>query len=115
VLQGELYVGFVSTANQLFATTLNAGDVFVFPKALVQGGGGGPLSSEQLEPGGAAGGARFSGSSPPVSDRRGAGEGVRPQPEGRPAHPQQLQGLKPVMKWRRPPAVHELSCLTNSL
>jgi uncharacterized protein YjlB len=35
VLQGELYVGFVSTANQLLATTLNAGDMFVFPKALV--------------------------------------------------------------------------------
>ena len=33
--EGELYVGFVSTANQLFATTLYAGDVFVFPKGLV--------------------------------------------------------------------------------
>jgi quercetin dioxygenase-like cupin family protein len=35
LMQGQLYVGFVSTANQLFTTTLNAGDVFVFPKALV--------------------------------------------------------------------------------
>jgi quercetin dioxygenase-like cupin family protein len=29
------YVGFVSTANQLFATTLAADDVFVFPKGLL--------------------------------------------------------------------------------
>ncbi|XP_024371020.1 putative germin-like protein 2-1 [Physcomitrium patens] len=36
LLQGELYVGFVSTTNNtLFATTLYAGDVFVFPRGLV--------------------------------------------------------------------------------
>lgn len=35
LLQGELYVGFVDTANVLFATTLNKGDLFVFPKGLV--------------------------------------------------------------------------------
>lgn len=34
--EGTLYVGFVSTTNNtLFATTLNKGDVFVFPKGLV--------------------------------------------------------------------------------
>jgi quercetin dioxygenase-like cupin family protein len=33
--QGQLYVGFVSTNNTLFATVLNAGELFVFPKGLV--------------------------------------------------------------------------------
>ncbi|KAG0586325.1 hypothetical protein KC19_2G082800 [Ceratodon purpureus] len=33
--QGELYVGFVSTNNTLFATVLKAGELFVFPKGLV--------------------------------------------------------------------------------
>jgi len=35
VLEGSLYVGFITTANQLFYKTLEKGDVFVFPKALV--------------------------------------------------------------------------------
>ena len=35
VAEGTLYVGFVSTTNTLFATTLNKGDVFVFPRGLV--------------------------------------------------------------------------------
>ena len=35
VIEGSLYVGFVNTANKLFATTLNQGDVFVFPRGLV--------------------------------------------------------------------------------
>lgn len=33
--QGTLYVGFVDTTNTLFAQTLNAGDLFVFPRGLV--------------------------------------------------------------------------------
>jgi quercetin dioxygenase-like cupin family protein len=33
--KGELYVGFVSTSNTLFATILKEGEVFVFPKGLV--------------------------------------------------------------------------------
>jgi quercetin dioxygenase-like cupin family protein len=33
--QGELYVGFVDTTNKLFATTLKAGELFVFPRGLV--------------------------------------------------------------------------------
>uniref|UniRef100_A0A7I3Z314 Germin-like protein n=2 Tax=Physcomitrium patens TaxID=3218 RepID=A0A7I3Z314_PHYPA len=35
VLQGSLYVGFVSTSNTLFATILVKGDLFVFPRGLV--------------------------------------------------------------------------------
>ena len=35
VAEGTLYVGFVDTNNTLFATTLNKGDVFVFPRGLV--------------------------------------------------------------------------------
>jgi quercetin dioxygenase-like cupin family protein len=35
LLQGELYVGFVSTANVLFATTIYPGEAFIFPKGLV--------------------------------------------------------------------------------
>ena len=35
VVKGELYVGFVSTSNTLFATTLKEGELFVFPKGLV--------------------------------------------------------------------------------
>jgi len=33
--EGELYVGFVDTNNTLFATTIKAGELFVFLKALV--------------------------------------------------------------------------------
>ncbi|CAK9203264.1 unnamed protein product [Sphagnum jensenii] len=35
VLEGSLYVGFVSTSQKLFAATLNIGDVFVFPRGLL--------------------------------------------------------------------------------
>ncbi|CAM6127891.1 unnamed protein product [Calypogeia fissa] len=35
VLSGELDVGFVDTANELFETTVKAGDIFVFPKGLL--------------------------------------------------------------------------------
>ncbi|KAL6517845.1 hypothetical protein OROMI_033546 [Orobanche minor] len=35
VLEGELDVGFITTANALFAKTIGKGDVFVFPKGLV--------------------------------------------------------------------------------
>jgi quercetin dioxygenase-like cupin family protein len=35
VLDGSLLVGFVSTDNKLFAVTVNAGDVFVFPRGLL--------------------------------------------------------------------------------
>ncbi|KAJ3679327.1 hypothetical protein LUZ60_017338 [Juncus effusus] len=36
VLEGSLYVGFVSTTNNtLFAKVLNKGDMFVFPQALI--------------------------------------------------------------------------------
>jgi hypothetical protein len=35
VLEGSLLVGFVSTDNKLFAVTVNAGDVFVFPRGLL--------------------------------------------------------------------------------
>nr|BAC53790.1 germin-like protein [Barbula unguiculata] len=35
LLKGELYVGFVSTANVLFATTIYPGEAFVFPKGLI--------------------------------------------------------------------------------
>lgn len=35
VLEGQLYVGFVDTNNTLFSTTLNVGDVFVFPRGLI--------------------------------------------------------------------------------
>lgn len=35
LVRGSLYVGFVDTANKLFATTMKAGDVFVFPRGLV--------------------------------------------------------------------------------
>jgi quercetin dioxygenase-like cupin family protein len=35
VVEGSLLVGFVSTNNQLFATTVNKGDVFVFPRGLL--------------------------------------------------------------------------------
>lgn len=35
VMYGTLNVGFVDTNNTLFAETLNAGDVFVFPRGLV--------------------------------------------------------------------------------
>jgi quercetin dioxygenase-like cupin family protein len=73
--KGELYVGFVDTNNTLFATTIKAGELFVFPKALVHfqlNVGNGPalafsaLSSQnpgvqQIAP------ALF-GSVPPVSD-----------------------------------------------
>ncbi|KAJ7981112.1 germin-like protein 9-3 [Quillaja saponaria] len=35
LLQGSLQVGFVDTTNKLFTQTLQAGDIFVFPKGLV--------------------------------------------------------------------------------
>lgn len=35
VIEGTLLVGFITTNNTLFSTTLEKGDVFVFPKALV--------------------------------------------------------------------------------
>ncbi|CAN0916826.1 Germin-like protein 9-3 [Linum grandiflorum] len=35
VLDGSLQVGFVDTTNKLFTQTLQAGDMFVFPKGLV--------------------------------------------------------------------------------
>ncbi len=35
VIEGSLLVGFVSTSQQLFATTVNVGDVFVFPRGLL--------------------------------------------------------------------------------
>jgi quercetin dioxygenase-like cupin family protein len=75
VLQGELYVGFVSTANQLFATTLYAGDVFVFPKALVHFqlnvGKGAAVALSGLSsqnPGVQQVGRALFGANPPVSD-----------------------------------------------
>ncbi|XP_028779420.1 rhicadhesin receptor-like [Neltuma alba] len=35
VLQGELYVGFITTSNQLISQTIQKGEIFVFPKGLV--------------------------------------------------------------------------------
>jgi quercetin dioxygenase-like cupin family protein len=35
VLTGTIDVGFIDTANNLFETTLQAGDLFVFPKGLI--------------------------------------------------------------------------------
>ncbi|GMY15804.1 germin-like protein 9-3 [Fagus crenata] len=35
LVQGSLQVGFVDTTNKLFTQTLQAGDIFVFPKGLV--------------------------------------------------------------------------------
>jgi cupin superfamily acireductone dioxygenase involved in methionine salvage len=35
MVEGSFLVGFVSTNNQLFATTVNTGDVFVFPRGLL--------------------------------------------------------------------------------
>ncbi|XP_047059576.1 germin-like protein 5-1 [Lolium rigidum] len=35
VLYGELDVGFITTANKLFAKTISEGDVFAFPRGLV--------------------------------------------------------------------------------
>jgi quercetin dioxygenase-like cupin family protein len=35
VVEGSLFVGFVSTDETLFATTLHKGDVFVFPRGLL--------------------------------------------------------------------------------
>ena len=35
VIEGTLYVGFITTNNTLISTTLEKGDVFVFPKGLV--------------------------------------------------------------------------------
>jgi quercetin dioxygenase-like cupin family protein len=75
VLQGELYVGFVSTANQLFATTLYAGDVFVFPRALIHFqlnvGKGAAVALSGLSsqnPGVQQVGRALFGSNPPVGD-----------------------------------------------
>jgi len=47
VLQGSLEVGFVTTANRLYAGTVCAGEVFVFPRGLVhyqRNNGGGPAA-----------------------------------------------------------------------
>ncbi|XP_057848211.2 germin-like protein 1-1 [Cryptomeria japonica] len=35
LLEGQLLVGFIDTANKFFSKTLEKGDLFVFPKALV--------------------------------------------------------------------------------
>ncbi|KAB1203465.1 Germin-like protein subfamily 2 member 2 [Morella rubra] len=35
VLQGELEVGFITTANKLISTTIHTGQIFLFPKGLV--------------------------------------------------------------------------------
>ncbi|XP_020228444.1 rhicadhesin receptor isoform X1 [Cajanus cajan] len=35
VLQGQLEVGFITTANELMSMIINEGDIFVFPKGLV--------------------------------------------------------------------------------
>ncbi|XP_028779411.1 rhicadhesin receptor-like [Neltuma alba] len=35
VLQGELYVGFITTSNQLISQKIQKGEIFVFPKGLV--------------------------------------------------------------------------------
>ncbi|KAJ7957707.1 germin-like protein 9-3 [Quillaja saponaria] len=35
LLQGTLQVGFIDTTNKLFTQTLQAGDMFIFPRALV--------------------------------------------------------------------------------
>ncbi|KAK7269496.1 hypothetical protein RIF29_22226 [Crotalaria pallida] len=35
VLEGQLDVGFITTANKLISKTINKGDIFVFPKGLV--------------------------------------------------------------------------------
>ncbi|VVA89713.1 unnamed protein product [Arabis nemorensis] len=35
VLEGELEVGFITTANKLFSKTIKIGEVFVFPRGLV--------------------------------------------------------------------------------
>jgi hypothetical protein len=35
VVEGSLLGGFVTTNKQLFATTVNTGDVFVFPRGLL--------------------------------------------------------------------------------
>ncbi|KAI6684469.1 hypothetical protein NL676_030382 [Syzygium grande] len=35
VLYGELYIGFITTANVLVAKTIKAGEIFVFPRGLV--------------------------------------------------------------------------------
>ena len=35
LMEGTLFVGFIDTANKFFNKTLERGDVFVFPKALV--------------------------------------------------------------------------------
>ncbi|KAG0541021.1 hypothetical protein BDA96_03G459900 [Sorghum bicolor] len=47
VLQGSLDVGFVTTANRLYARTVCAGEVFVFPRGLVhyqKNNGGSPAA-----------------------------------------------------------------------
>nr|ACG69495.1 germin-like protein 19 [Glycine max] len=35
VLEGQLYVGFITTSNVLISKTINKGDIFVFPKGLL--------------------------------------------------------------------------------
>lgn len=35
MLEGELDVGFITTANVLISKTINKGEIFVFPKGLV--------------------------------------------------------------------------------
>jgi quercetin dioxygenase-like cupin family protein len=73
VLQGSLDVGFVTTANRLYARTVCVGEVFVFPRGLVhyqRNNGGGPAAvlsafDSQL-PGTQPVAEALFGSSPPV-------------------------------------------------
>ncbi|CAO2173959.1 unnamed protein product [Urochloa humidicola] len=74
VLEGTLEVGFITTANKLFAKTVTKGDVFVFPRGLVhfqQNRGHGPAAvvaafNSQLQ-GTQAIATTLFGASPPVS------------------------------------------------
>ncbi|CAO2162209.1 unnamed protein product [Urochloa humidicola] len=74
VLEGTLEVGFITTANKLFAKTVSKGDVFVFPRGLVhfqQNRGHGPAAvvaafNSQLQ-GTQAIATTLFGASPPVS------------------------------------------------
>jgi quercetin dioxygenase-like cupin family protein len=75
VLRGSLRVGFVTTANKLFARTVRSGEVFVFPRGLVhfqRNNGRAPAAvvsafNSQL-PGTQAVAATLFGASPPVPD-----------------------------------------------
>ncbi|KAG2560049.1 germin-like protein 1-3 [Panicum virgatum] len=75
VLKGSLHVGFITTANVLFARTLRRGEIFVFPRGLVhfqRNNGRAPAAvvsafNSQL-PGTQAVAATLFGASPPVPD-----------------------------------------------